>query len=202
MTTDFPQLGKMRILKDGVLWIALINICDHFPPKRAILKLWKRRWFEHAVIILPEGVGSSLFLVVKEICKWSAGNITAEMAFIQTTRCLKYRAVSYSHTSTTILCYLWSPYNFTIAVGGKAPRKQPACSSSCSITSSPGSKDKYSGGNPVRWMPTPSWQKGMKYNENCNNINCLNFIFGTYSAWFKCNSKHCIHPSEQKLACN
>ena len=26
---------------------------------------------------------------------------------------------------------------------------------------SPGSKDKQGGGNPVRWTPTPSWQKGI-----------------------------------------
>ena len=29
--------------------------------------------------------------------------------------------------------------------------------------SSPGSKDKNGGGNPVRWTPTPSWQKGMDF---------------------------------------
>ncbi|XP_028411205.1 PCNA-associated factor-like [Dendronephthya gigantea] len=60
------------------------------------------------------------------------------------------------------------------AVGAKAPRKQAACSSSSSssIMASPGSKDKYSGGNPVRWMPTPSWQKGIGgFLQKCNSVN-------------------------------
>ena len=50
---------------------------------------------------------------------------------------------------------------YTTVVGAKAPRKQlGGASSSTSVFGSPGSKDKYSSGNPVRWTPTPSWQKG------------------------------------------
>ena len=55
-----------------------------------------------------------------------------------------------------------------IAAGAKAPRKQVGGSSSSSAASSLGSptssgKNKYVGGNPVRWWPSPKWQKG-KYN--------------------------------------
>jgi hypothetical protein len=49
-----------------------------------------------------------------------------------------------------------STFSFAV-VGAKAPRKQLAGGTSIS---SPGSKDKQGGGNPVRWTPTPSWQKG------------------------------------------
>lgn len=50
-------------------------------------------------------------------------------------------------------------------VAAKAPRKQlggggGGGSSSSNVLGSPGAKDKTSGGNPVRWTPTPSWQKG------------------------------------------
>ena len=45
-------------------------------------------------------------------------------------------------------------------VGAKAPRKQLAAAPNLG---SPGSKDKHGGGNPVRWTPTPSWQKGKKW---------------------------------------
>ena len=43
-------------------------------------------------------------------------------------------------------------------VGAKAPRKQLGGGFS---NNSPVSKDKQGGGNPVRWTPTPSWQKGI-----------------------------------------
>ncbi|XP_046862711.1 PCNA-associated factor-like [Xenia sp. Carnegie-2017] len=41
-------------------------------------------------------------------------------------------------------------------IGAKAPRKQLA-----NPSSTPASKDRYGAGNPVRWTPTPSWQKGI-----------------------------------------
>ena len=54
-----------------------------------------------------------------------------------------------------------------IAVGAKAPRKQVGGSSSAassfgSPTSSGSSRNKYAGGNPVKWWPSPKWQKGTK----------------------------------------
>ncbi|CAH3177941.1 unnamed protein product [Porites lobata] len=52
------------------------------------------------------------------------------------------------------------------AVGAKAPRKQVGGSSSAassfgSPTSSGSSRNKYAGGNPVKWWPSPKWQKGI-----------------------------------------
>ncbi|CAH3031742.1 unnamed protein product [Pocillopora meandrina] len=51
------------------------------------------------------------------------------------------------------------------AVGAKAPRKQFGASSSSSSVGSPnnsgGGKNKNSGGNPVKWWPSPKWQKGI-----------------------------------------
>lgn len=63
------------------------------------------------------------------------------------------------------------------AAGAKAPRKQVGGSSSSSAASSLGSptssgKNKYAGGNPVRWWPSPKWQKGIGdffSKENCGN---------------------------------
>ena len=52
---------------------------------------------------------------------------------------------------------------FVIAAGAKAPRKQVGGSSSAaSSLGSPTSagKNKYAGGNPVKWWPSPKWQKG------------------------------------------
>ncbi|XP_074627177.1 PCNA-associated factor-like [Acropora palmata] len=52
------------------------------------------------------------------------------------------------------------------AAGAKAPRKQVGGCSSSSAASSCGSpsssrKNKYAGGNPVKWWPSPKWQKGI-----------------------------------------
>lgn len=49
------------------------------------------------------------------------------------------------------------------AVGAKAPRKQFFASSSSvgSPNNSGGGKNKNSGGNPVKWWPSPKWQKGI-----------------------------------------
>lgn len=51
------------------------------------------------------------------------------------------------------------------AAGAKAPRKQvggssSSAASSCGSPSSSG-KNKYAGGNPVKWWPSPKWQKGI-----------------------------------------
>jgi hypothetical protein len=55
----------------------------------------------------------------------------------------------------------WKSLHFpTIVVGAKAPRKQLGAGGS--NLGSPGSNDKHSGGNPVRWTSTPTWQKGMQ----------------------------------------
>lgn len=52
------------------------------------------------------------------------------------------------------------------AVGAKAPRKQVGGGSSSAASSfgspnSSGNKNKYNGGNPVKWWPSPKWQKGI-----------------------------------------
>lgn len=52
------------------------------------------------------------------------------------------------------------------AVGAKAPRKQVGGGSSSAASSfgspnSSGNKSKYNGGNPVKWWPSPKWQKGI-----------------------------------------
>ncbi|KAJ7371524.1 hypothetical protein OS493_024864 [Desmophyllum pertusum] len=54
------------------------------------------------------------------------------------------------------------------AVGAKAPRKQAGGGGSSSAgpsfgspTSSGAGKNKHAGGNPVRWWPSPKWQKGI-----------------------------------------
>lgn len=49
------------------------------------------------------------------------------------------------------------------AVGAKAPRKQFGATSSSvgSPNNSGGGKNKNSGGNPVKWWPSPKWQKGI-----------------------------------------
>ncbi|KAL9987575.1 hypothetical protein ACROYT_G001909 [Oculina patagonica] len=52
------------------------------------------------------------------------------------------------------------------AVAAKAPRKQVGGGSSSAASSfgsptSSGGKNKYAGGNPVKWWPSPKWQKGI-----------------------------------------
>lgn len=80
--------------------------------------------------------------------------------------------------------------NFTTAAGAKAPRKQVGGSSSSSAASSLGSprssgKNKYAGGNPVKWWPSPKWQKG-KYVLWFNFILALNFIRLQYGKVWVC----------------
>ena len=71
---------------------------------------------------------------------------------------------------------------FVSAVGAKAPRKQVGASSSVGSptgSGAGGSKNKNSGGNPVKWWPSPKWQKGKL--PLSNNYYIVKIIRKTFS---------------------